>query len=455
MQQLLFLFFLIFTLHSKTLDFSVHIKQNFDSALFDVAEDYDRTISAVGFSKKFKENNAQNQSYNNVFEYLSSVSGNYGTSMHLIKVNKKAKIIFSRTTGLNNCSEAVSIIKTPNNGYYIGGYTHNGKLIVLKLNSDGTLVFSKKFGTKNNNKMNNLVLLKDGGVLVVGSSVTSRSKSDEIFETGLGKNDIYLTRFSKNGTKLWSKKYGTIHDDKGVDVAEARDGSLIIVGSTSYENYKDVNVIRTTQNGSKMWMRNFINDKNIIPYKIIRLRDGNFVLLLSQYDQSKKEQIRLVKFDVQNNIIMDKNLFNVYPSVLKDIEEFTDGTFVGVGYVKDNENVDGLAMLLDSNFLMTTQEHYGGENYDVFNALTILHNSQVAVVGLNTDENSQESNMWLVKLNKNLKMVQIKEIKSSLYENLCIIYDNEIKSKKMSISENLSLNILDNSLYVAIPFFST
>ena len=445
MKQISLLFFILFTsLQAKTSDFSIIIDKPFDAALFDVTQDYDRSVTAVGFSKDYKQDSGAGKTYTNAFDYLSSASERSGTQMHLIKVDDQANILISNESKLARFSEAVAVVKTPSNGYFIGGYTMDGSLLVLKLNSDGSVIFTKTFGTKNFDRMNNLILMSDGGVLAIGSSVTSRSTSDDLFETGLGRNDIFLTRFSKNGQKLWSKKYGTAYDDAGIDAAEASDGSIIVLSATSHEKRKDVTLTRINENGDKMWLKHYEGERLVTPRKIIRLRDGNFLASLSQYDDTQKEQIRLIKFDLYKNVLEDKQIFTTYPSALNDIKEFSDGALMGVGYVKDVYNTDGLAMIFDSRLTMLKQEHYGGENYDVFNAISILHNSQAVVAGARTNEDSQESNMWIVKLNKDATMAQVstqmttKNIKST-YETLCEIYKDEINANKLSINEDLSV----------------
>ena len=446
-QTIFFILLTLTSLYAKTTDFSIIVNKAFNAALFDVTEDYDRSISAVGFSKDYKQNSHEEETYTNAFDYLSSVSGHDGIQMHLIKVNNKAKIIFSNASKLPKFSKAISILNTPSNGHFIGGYTMDGTLLVLKLNAAGNIIFTKSFGTKNYDRMNNLILLSDGGVLAVGSSVTSRDTSDNMFKSGLGQNDIFITRFSKSGQQLWSKKYGTEHDDRGIDAVEARDSSILVVSTTSYDKHKDVTLMRITENGNKMWLKHYKSEKLVTPHKIIRLRDNNFVVSLSQYDNMQKEQIRLIKFDLYKNVLEDKKIFTTYPSVINDIKEFSDGRLMGVGYVKDTYNTDGLAMIFDSHLSMLKQEHYGGENYDVFNALAILNNSQVAVVGLHTNDNSQETNMWLVKLNKDATMAQVSINTSSFFDVLSRIYKEEIAAKKIVIGEDLSIDFIDKDLY--------
>ena len=450
---LLFSILLFSTLFAQTKDFSIIIHKPFDAALFDVTEDYDRSMSAVGFTKEFSQTATGSQTYYSAFDYLADTAGKSGTLMHLLKVDNNAKILINKNLTLHNFTQAKAVVKTPSNGYFIGGYTMNGSLLVLKLDASGNLIFSKKFGTKNYDRMNNLILLKDGGVLAIGSSITSRNSADSMFETGLGKNDIFLTRFSRNGTKLWSKKYGTQHDDQGIDAVEARDGSIIVLNTTSFENNRDVTLMRINENGDKRWLKHYKSQKLITPHKIIRLHDDNFVVALSEYDNMNKEQVRLIKFDLYKNIISDKTIFTTYPSVINDIKEFSNGLLMGVGYVKDTYNTDALVMLFDSHLSLLKQEHYGDDNYDIFNALSILHNSQAVAVGVHTDNSSQETNMWLLKLNKDASIAQVSLHTKTVYEILSEIFKEEIAKKELVIGEDLSINLISQSLYFQAGHF--
>jgi len=452
MKHILILLLIVFsTISAKESDFSVIIKKPFNEALLDITEDYDRGISAVGFTKQYKQTNTHAKKvYTNAFDYLQSISNTHGSEAYLVKIDKHANTILSKTAKLSRFNEAIAVVKTPANGYFIGGYTLDGDLLVLKLSSNGTVIFSKTFGTKNYDRMNNLILLSDGGVLSVGSSITSRDRHDSLFETGLGLNDIYLTRFSKSGQKLWSKKYGTKYDDRGIDAVEANNGSIIVVGTTSYDNNKDITLMRITQNGDKIWLKHYKKGIFATPYKLIKLRDNNFVLSLSQRNEIGKDQVRLIKFDLQRNILINKEITTTYSSALYDIKEFSNGNIVGVGYVRDTYDTDGLVMMLDSQLQLLNQEHYGDENFDSFNALSILHNSQIAIAGINTDKNSQESNMWIVKLNNDCTMAQKSTNTSDFYTALKKIFKQEIKNSALKIKKDLSITLNKESLYFKV-----
>lgn len=451
MKHTLFLFLFLHTLLAK--EYSIIIDKPFNEALFDITQNYDRTLSAVGFTKASKQTASQATSYTDAFSYLSSLANTHGSHIAFVKVDKHANILIDKEIPLNKFSEAVTVLKTPSNGYFVGGYTLDGSLLIAKLDSNANTIFTKTFGTKNHDKMNKLIFLSDGGVLAIGSSVTSRSAHDEIFETGLGLNDIYLTRFSKNGKKLWSKKYGTEHDDWGIDAVEALDGSIIVLGITSYEQNKNITLTRISENGNKIWLKKFMEDDKTTPYKIIKLRDNNFLLSLSKKNELNKEQIRLIKFNLQKNILIDKIIATSYASALKDIKEYSDGTLIGVGYVKDTYNTDALVMILDNTLSMLHQEHFGNENYDIFNTVTIMHNSQAAIAGLNTSPLLQESNMWITKINRDGTMVQVSTQSENFYIALKKLFSNEIKHGMIKIKEDLTIEFPQSNLLFEVGAF--
>lgn len=454
MHYILAIIFLTASLLAKQSDYSIIIDEPFNNALLDVTQDYDRSISAVGFIKTYKNNSSKpDATYTNAFDYLSSLKNVQDTLIHLVKVDEAADIKLRKSANMPNFSEAVGVIKTPQNGYFVGGHTLDGSMVVLKLDSNANTLSHKIFGTPNQDNMNKIVALRDGGILTIGTSATSKSNSLNLFNNGLGLNDIYLARFSSNAELLWSKRYGTVHDDIGVDAAEADDGSIVVLSQTKSGQSKNIALMRVTQNGDKVWHEEYKSDRGATAYKIIKLRDGNFAISLSQKDEMEKEQIRLLKIDLQKNLLLDKTIHTAYASALKDIKESSDGKIVGVGYVKDTYNTDALAMLLDSKFAMLTQEHYGSDEYDTFNALTILHNSQIAAVGVYTNIDSQETNMWIVKLNRDLSMVQISHKSTGFYAKLLELFKEEIDAKKIAIKEDLSIHLIDENLYFKVGEF--
>jgi outer membrane protein OmpA-like peptidoglycan-associated protein len=223
--------------------------------------------------------------------------------------------------------------------------------------------------------------------------------------------------------------------------------------------------MRCEQNGNKIWLKRYKTNYYSTAKKILRLRDNNFIISLTQRDDMGADVIRLVKFDLHRNILYDKTISTNYSSALNDIKEYSNSLIIGVGYVKDRYNTDGLVMVLDNSLDMLCQEHFGGENYDVFNGVKILNNSNAIVVGGTTPKNIQSIKMWFAEVTPECKLVKIqdKKVKKaqkqisfssqykqyenlSYYDELVNLFKRDINSKKISISKDLSINFIDNSL---------
>ena len=446
--QFFLLLLLLTTLYSK--DFSVILRQPFDAQLFDITENYDRTLSAIGVSRHFKHGNSVAQNYTNAFDYLVTTSKKYGLQMNLLQVDNNATIIHSKIIKLRKFTTTVSLTKTPTDGYFVGGYTKDGLLLIAKLNAHAKVIRSVVFGTKNFNKMSKIVLLHDGGILAIGSSSTSRDTTNPLFTTGLGKNDVFITRFDENLHILWSKKYGTCYDDIGVDATEAFDGTLVVLSNTFKKNHHTFSLMRLTQDGDTLWLKNFTTTTLIKPTRIITLQDTNFLISLIEYDKKNKEHIRLLKCDLYSNILLDTRTILHNASGLYDIKEFCDGSFMGVGYSKTKNIIHALAIHFDTTLHKQNSTLYGNSNYNIFYALSILHNSQVAVAGVHIDKYSQEKNMWVMKLHKDTTIVKLPTVKtlhvSSLYTQLQKLFASEITHHQLTLSENLTLTLSGKSL---------
>lgn len=131
MKYILTFLLIIASLNAK--EFSVIIDKPFNEALFDITQDYDRSISAVGFTKEYTSSNTHNTTYTNAFDYLASLSDSYGSQISLLKVDNNANVLIDKANKMPQFSEAIALVKTPTNGYFVGGYTLDGSLIILKL----------------------------------------------------------------------------------------------------------------------------------------------------------------------------------------------------------------------------------------------------------------------------------------------------------------------------------
>ncbi|MEA3523278.1 MAG: hypothetical protein U9R50_09900 [Campylobacterota bacterium] len=441
---LLLLFFFTFSLIAKP--YSTIISGPFEDILFDITQDYNRDISAVGFSQNYKQDFQAKKTYRSAFDYLEAVGSKKGEQLHLIRLNKDAKISFDFLNKLPRFNRGVSIIKSVGNGYFIGGYTQDGELLLLRLSGMGSIQFQRQFGTKNYDRLNRLVSLRDGGVLAIGSSMTSRSRKDTPYTQGIGLNDIYITRFDKSGNILWSKKYGTRADDRGIDAAEAFDGTLLILASSSEGQTQGITLMRLSEEGDKIWLNRYNTLGVFKAHRLISLRDNHFLTSISYYDKNRIEQTRLVKFDLQKNILQEHNITTSGSNIIRDIKERSNGAIVGVGQHTTRLKTEAMAISLDNNLHPIWERYFDNYERSSFHALSLLHDGKIAIAGEVTKKGEEITDMWVIKLNRDGSTAQINSQKTSLYDALRHTFANEIKMKKITISKDLSINLIASEL---------
>jgi hypothetical protein len=143
-----------------------------------------------GFSNIRADNpQAISADYANGFIICGSSNGyseGGSTDMQIVKVDGEGNIEWARVIGGSNEEVAYKIIKTPDNGYLVGGVTNSfGKgqndLLLLKLNQQGALQWAKTFGGIGEEAITNLFSLGDKIVL----SGYSNSFNSQTYQTFL------------------------------------------------------------------------------------------------------------------------------------------------------------------------------------------------------------------------------------------------------------------------------
>ena len=98
---------------------------------------------------------------------------------------------------------------------------------LTKYSSDGTKSWTKLLGSSSTERSLGVATASDGSIFITGYAA-----GDLDGETNAGSDDVFLTKYSSDGTKAWTKLLGTSSDESGQQVATASDGSIFIAGYT-------------------------------------------------------------------------------------------------------------------------------------------------------------------------------------------------------------------------------
>lgn len=172
----------------------------------------------------------------------------------LVKINATGTLLWSETYGGSGDDYIRDLKVTPDGGFIFTGFTDSegagGKDIYLvKTDSQGNVQWEETFGGSNNEEGWSVVLTADGGYAVGGWT--------ESYGSGLA--DFYLIKLNSNGTSVWTKTFGGNLADSGLSLETTSDGGFIFGGTTrSYgAGLGDMWLIKTNNTGDTSWTKTF------------------------------------------------------------------------------------------------------------------------------------------------------------------------------------------------------
>ena len=93
---------------------------------------------------------------------------------------------------------------------------------------NGTKVWTELLGTVGDDGSIELALASDGSIYITGYT-----EGDLDGENNSGSYDAFITKYSSDGTKVWTKLLGSSIIDIGYGIASSNDGSIYITGYTN------------------------------------------------------------------------------------------------------------------------------------------------------------------------------------------------------------------------------
>ncbi len=178
---------------------------------------------------------------------------NFHSNARVTNITQAGDILFDRTylsiTTQSYGDNIANEIKTINGGYIIigtasvssGAPTENKDIFVLSIFNDGSVNWSKTYGSSTSNDYGqSIALANDGGFYICGKTNTTNNKYD-----------VYLNKIDGNGNSLWNlpKTFGGINDDYGQSVLQAQDGGVVILATINYSNIPVLSLIKTNSMG--------------------------------------------------------------------------------------------------------------------------------------------------------------------------------------------------------------
>ncbi len=128
---------------------------------------------------------------------------------------------------------------------------------LVKVDSNGNLVWTQQFGTSAMESMGDVSADNQGNVYTVGST------SGPLGGPNMGGSDAYVTKFSATGSFLWTHQFGTSNHDSANSASTDGLGNVYIAGSTygslggTNAGGRDGLVSKFNSQGLLLWTRQF------------------------------------------------------------------------------------------------------------------------------------------------------------------------------------------------------
>ena len=181
------------------------------------------------------------------FAGLSNSFGPYN-EFTIIKTDNLGNIQWNRLIEESGTgSHVYSIIQTSDGGFALAGEftltgTINYDMYIVKLSSSGAIQWTRTMGGTGYDKASSVIQTTDGGY-VLGGYTSSY---------GAGGDDMYIVKLNSSGTLLWSKTVGGTGDEQAQSVAKSTDGGFVAAGYTSSfgTGGKDVFIVKFDTTGN-------------------------------------------------------------------------------------------------------------------------------------------------------------------------------------------------------------
>lgn len=220
-------------------------------------------------------------------------SGGVGKSIFLVKVSADGIEQWRNNYGGGNGADGSGIVQLDDGSFIITGYTTLGddfQVYLIRVSSSGNLIWEKNYGGADYDMGSSIAKTQDGNLLVSGYTASK----------GAGARDGYILKLDTDGNLIWDKTYGMEKSDQFSGVVETPNGEIIAVGisitrTTQNEQFNSAFIVKTSSDGNQVWSQIYGGDLNDSFGKVRITNDGGAICVGSTESFSKSNDIYLVK----------------------------------------------------------------------------------------------------------------------------------------------------------------
>lgn len=214
----------------------------------------------------------------------------------IIKLNAKGGEEWQKTIGGLGQDEINGVVRTKDGGFVLAGSSNSDAsgdktsksyggmdYWIVKIDRKGEIVWQNTFGGIYNDQLRSIIITKDGGFLMGGSSNSPDGGTKT--QKNIGQSDYWIIKIDEKGQEQWQKTIGGKGDDQLAVVCETNDGNFILGGNSNSESGIDKR--SSNENGTDFWVIKIEKDtKEILWQETYNIAKTDILTSLIENDDS-------------------------------------------------------------------------------------------------------------------------------------------------------------------------
>ena len=212
--------------------------------------------------------------------------------MYIAKLTKEGKTVFARTIGGKKTDEAHALTRMKDGNFALVGMRESSgkgyeEFFAMKIDQNGKSLWTKTFGDYDDDSLESVTATVDGGIVAVGKT---RSYGSE-------QTDLTVMKLSSEGKILWHKIYGFKYYEYGNAVTMTREGGFMLAGGTSTlgKGSHSVYMLALDKNGSLLWSHVYGGDDRDIAHAMALMSDGSVITVGQSESFSRSKGFYMIK----------------------------------------------------------------------------------------------------------------------------------------------------------------
>lgn len=214
-----------------------------------------------------------------------------GGDVWIIKTNSSGNLEWSRYFGGSFTDTPFGIVETAENEFIIAASSDSNDFNIsnnkgsydfwiLKISSEGNLIWEKSFGGSEIDEPRGITATNDGNFVIVGDT----RSSDQDVAINNGGADLWLLKISTEGNLIWEKTYGGTNFDVARSISKTQDNGFLISGYSRSSNndftnlgQSDAWVLKVNNTGNKLWEKFVGGSENDFLFDAIELNNQSII----------------------------------------------------------------------------------------------------------------------------------------------------------------------------------